>query len=252
MSMYRLFASLCVTAFLLVKALPVNAADSPATEDWQYFGEVYLWGAAIGGESAAGDDIDISFSDIMDNLDLGIMAALGARKGKWTLLTDAIYLDLESEESSTANLIGIPVKADLDVELRGWIVTAAGGYNLVETDGYRLDLLAGARYLWLDLDLKFDLGTKKVPFSESEGYLDAIVGVRGKSEFAQKWALVYHLDAGTGDTDFSWQALGAVNYRFDKVDAVFGYRYLEWNFDDDKAFNDLDISGPFVGVKVQF
>ena len=80
-------------AFLLLAALPVSAADSPATDDWQYVGEVYLWAAGIGGTSAAGDGIDISFSDLAKNLDMGFMgfAGGGARAGGDWLRTSSIW-----------------------------------------------------------------------------------------------------------------------------------------------------------------
>jgi hypothetical protein len=52
----------------------------------------------------------------------------------------------------------------------------------------------------------------------------------------------------------TWQALGAINYRFQRVDAVVGYRYLDWDFDDGDMlnFDDLNLSGPFAGVKFLF
>jgi hypothetical protein len=35
---------------------------------------------------------------------------------------------------------------------------------------------------------------------------------------------------------------------------VFGYRYLKWDFDDGDMlnFDELDLSGPFAGIKVRF
>ncbi len=41
---------------------------------------------------------------------------------------------------------------------------------------------------------------------------------------------------------------GGVGYRFDRVDAVLGYRHLEWRFDDSPVFDDQNRSGPFAGV----
>ena len=61
-----------------------------------------------------------------------------------------------------------------------------------------------------------------------------------------------HLDIGTGDTDLTWQALAGIGYRFDRFDMVAGYRYLKWEFDDNSALDNLDISGPMVGGKFRF
>ena len=80
--------------------------------------------------------------------------------------------------------------------------------------------------------------------------------MRGKADLSDKWYLRYHLDAGTGDTDFTWQALAGFGYQFNKMDAVFGYRHLEWDFDDGDTFgatfDDLNFSGPYAGVKYLF
>lgn len=57
-----------------------------------------MGGAGIGGTSSAGDDIDISFSDLIDDLNMAIMGSLQARKDKWTLLADVIYLAVSADQ----------------------------------------------------------------------------------------------------------------------------------------------------------
>ncbi|MGB5613095.1 MAG: hypothetical protein WBM67_10610, partial [Sedimenticolaceae bacterium] len=92
-----------LVAGMLALMMPLaQAAGESADESWQFDGAVYLWGAGIGGTSAAGDDIDISFSDLIDNLDMAFMGSLEARKDKWTLLADVIYLDVSDGQTSTA------------------------------------------------------------------------------------------------------------------------------------------------------
>lgn len=252
MNINRFFCNMAMTV-LLLPLLPANAADSPTSGDWQFAGQVYGWGASIGGTSAEGDDIDIDFSDLLDNLDMTLMATLAARKDKWLLLADIIYLDVEDDQTTTANLIGRPTQTKINVELKSWVVTVAGGYSVIDTDKYNLDLLAGGRYLWMEADLEFDLGIIQQKYSDSGHTWDGIVGVRGEVELADKWYANYYLDAGAGeDTNLTWQVQAGLNYRFKKVDAVLGYRYLDWDFDDDDTFDDLNISGPYAGVKFWF
>jgi hypothetical protein len=244
---------------MLSLGLPLaQAASDPASGDsWRFGGDVYLWGAGLGGATSAGDDIDISFDDLLDNLDMALMGSLAARKGKLSLIADVIYLDVSDSTSSTANLINRPVTADLGVKLKSWIVTAIGAYKIVETDSTRLNLLAGARYLYLDADLDFRIvsagpfGPWQEKYSDSGHVWDGIVGLRGSTELSDKWYLNYHFDVGAGDSALTWQALAGFNYRFSNVDAAFGYRYLKWELDND-AFNDLDVSGPFAGVRFSF
>lgn len=185
------------------------------------------------------------------------MGLLEARKDKWTLLADVIYLDVSADQNSTANLISRPVTANLDVGLKSWIVTAAAAYAISETDSTRLSLLAGGRYLYLDVDLGFKIsavgpfGPWREKVSDSGHVWDGIVGLRGRTELSDKWYLTYHADIGAGDSDLTWQAIAGLNYRFSKVDAAFGYRYLKWKLNND-TFDDLDISGPYAGVRFSF
>jgi len=246
------------TVGVLAMLLPFAAATGASGEDsWQFEGDLYIWGAAIGGETEAGDDFDMSFGDILDNLDMTFMGALQARKGKWSLLADVIYMDLSNGMSSTAKQINRPVRADLDVGLKSWVITGAAGYTVIQTDSTRLDLLAGGRYLDLKADLDFKIsaehgGPWQQKVTDSEYFLDGIVGVRGVTRLSDKWYLSYYADVGSGDTDLTWQVLAGFNYRFDKVDAGFGYRYLKWEFDDGGVLNDLDINGPYAGVRFKF
>ncbi len=55
-----------------------------------------------------------------------------------------------------------------------------------------------------------------------------------------------------GDSELTWQVFGGVGYRFDRVDAVLGRRPMEWRSDDSPVFDDVNLSGPFAGVKFLF
>jgi hypothetical protein len=57
---------------------------------------------------------------------------ISARKGKWTLLADIIYLSINQETSSTANIIGVPEKVDVDVKLEGFVSTLLAAYRVQE------------------------------------------------------------------------------------------------------------------------
>ena len=245
-----------LATLLLATAAPVVAAEEPGSDQWAFGGEVYLWGATIKGESNAGDDVDIPFSDLIDNLEFAVMGTLAARKEKWALFADIIYLNVQDDIKATANIIGQPQKTKVDVELKGFVPTLGGAYAVMETDNTVLDVLAGARYFWLNVAAKIDVGSQKVKYSYSGQVWDGIVGLRGKTELNDKWYLTYYGDIGTGDSDLTWQLAAGINYRFKKVDAIVGYRYLKWEFDEGKdlgeELDNLDFGGPFAGVKFRF
>jgi hypothetical protein len=255
-----------IIALLLAAAAPLSAEAGSGgdrvewfggapSDRWIYGGEVYIWGANINGETTSGAPIEVDFDDLFEHLEIGFMGVLAAAKDKWTLLVDFIYLDVEDDDKGTVNISGSPTSAKIDVELKGFISTLGGAYSFLETDTTRLNLVAGARYLWLEVDLDVDVGPVSGDGSDSDQVWDGIVGLRGKTELNEKWYLTYYGDVGTGESDKTWQALAAISYRFESVDAVLGYRYLKWEFDkagDMLNFDELDLSGPFAGVKFRF
>ena len=154
-----------------------------------------------------------------------------------------IYLDAEDSGTIAPGL-------NANVELTNWIITPLVGYNLVDTGKSRLDIVGGARYLYMKADLRVDaLGARA---EDSGSNWDAIIGARGAVDLAEKWYLFGYLDIGTGESDLTWQAFGGVGYRFKWFDVVAAYRYLRWDFDDNQALDDLYLHGPGVGIRFAF
>ena len=141
-----------VLCCFLATASPAMAETGSDQDGWKFGGSAYLWAAGVEGTDAAGDEIDVSFSDVLEDLDGGLMGIIAAQKGRWTLIADIIYLSIHQATSSTANIIGIPSKIDVDVKMKGYISTFGVSYRVIDDDGTSLDLMAGARYFKLDLD----------------------------------------------------------------------------------------------------
>ena len=58
---------------------------------------VYLLGVGIEGTTGIGPvetEIDLSFGDILDHLELSAMGLFRARKGRWAFLGDAVFMGL--------------------------------------------------------------------------------------------------------------------------------------------------------------
>jgi hypothetical protein len=232
--------------------LPVKAATGSEPERWAFGGSAYLWAAGVEGTSAEGDEIDVSFTDLLGSLEGGLMGILAARKGRWTLIADVLYLSIHEDTSSTAKLIGFPVKLDVDVKLKGFVSTLGAAYRVIDEDMTSLDLLAGARYFNLDVDFDADVGAGKIEYSDSGDALDGIIGGQALISLTDRWYTSFYGDVGAGDSKLTWQAWPGVGYRFENVDAVAGYRHLAWETDDGDTFKDLSFSGPMLGVKFSF
>lgn len=250
--MTRRYQALAATIFFAAGSGIANADDEFVADGWHFEAEAYLWGAALGGDTARGDDVDIGFNDIVDNLNYGLMGYGVARKGNYSLLFDTIYLNLETDESTTGNLVGIPLSIDVDVELQGVITAVGVGYNLLERETTQLDIFGGGQYFWLQSELDFEVNDQEQKFSDSDHVFDGIIGVRGTTNLSDRIYAIYLASGGAGDSDYTWQVWGTLNYRLGIVDLAAGYRYLSWNFDDNRAFQDLNVHGPILGAKIRF
>jgi len=221
-----------------------HADESDSENGWQFAIAPYLWGAGIGGKTQAGAPIDISFNDLFDNLEGAFMASFEARKNKWMMLADYIYLDV----AATKQVGPLPITGNL----KSNVVHLAGGYNLYQEKS-RLDLIFGARNLDLDLGLSTVIMGNPVSTSQSGNILDGIVGVKGQLTLSKRWYLPYYVDIGTGDSDFSWQAMAGASFRAAKwVDLALVYRHMEWDFGKDKPVADINFSGPAFGAIFRF
>ncbi|MEN8759955.1 MAG: hypothetical protein ABF303_15965 [Desulfobacterales bacterium] len=238
--------SICGAAILvwIVCSAGIVSAQETAVDDrWEFFGELYFWGASVDGKSADGSDVDADFDDIIGDVNFAFMGAAGVSKGKWSLGADLIYVNIEDSGD-------IAPGVSANVELTNWVITPLVGYRVADTEKSRLDIVGGARYLYLDADLRVDALGARV--DESGSNWDAVIGARGSVDLAKKWYLFGYLDIGTGESDLTWQALGGIGYRFKYVDLVGAYRYLSWEFDDDQALEEQQLHGPGVGIRFAF
>lgn len=238
-----------------------STGAAAAGEDWQYSATVYLWAAGINGETAGGAEIDVDFDTLLDNLNMGFMATLEARRGPWSFVADAVYLNIGANGSASVEVPVAPgstatVDLDAGVKSRGWALNLLGAYTVWANEQASLDVLAGARYL--ELKAEFDLGVAAGQYrvERSRSVLgtawDGVVGIKGRVNLGDRWHLPYYLDVGTGDSDFTWQAFGGVGYTFDWGEVSLVYRHIDWDFGSGGKLDDLNFSGPAAAVTWHF
>jgi len=241
-------AALAITVSLFLP--PIATADEPGATTWEYFGELFALGADVDVTASSGETIGADFDDILDGLEFAAMATLAARRERTVLFFNYIYADVEDSDGLMLDLGGGPVPVNVEAGVKNLIATLGGGYELVREDARSLSIVGGARYLELDADIKLSVGsTVLAEASDSGSNWDGIIGVRGHMDLSDRWYVHYYADVGTGDSDSTWQAVAGINYRFERLDAVLGYSHMEWDFDSDELLGDLEIGGPYVGIK---
>lgn len=242
---------LVVLAMVSATAPSVLAAEAAAQEskDWEFRIVPYIWGAGIQGDVGIGrlpaQGVEASFSDIWNNLEIAGMAAFEARKGRWGVLVDAIYIDL-GDTVPTPD----PAYGNADVSMNQQLYSGLMTYRIYGAEKVTVDMGWGPRYVRIDSALELTSGVaqgRKV--SGTEDWWDWLAGVRVIGHPGKRWSLMGYADIGGGGSELTWEAVVAASFAFNKtVSLPFGYRYLSIDYDQNSLLYDVAMEGPFLGV----
>lgn len=253
-------------------ALP-GAASAQWSDQWQFGATLYGYLPTISGQSnfPAGSTpgVSVDVDRILDDLKFVFMGSFQARKGRWGFFTDVVYIDVGDDRSGSRDLviggIGIPASAEASVryDLKGLVWTIAGEYGVHATREASLDVFAGARLVDVEGDIRWNLSGDigSIPVSGRSGssnagrsQWDGIVGVKGRLRFGEdrRWFVPYYLDVGAGESDLTWQAQAGLGYSWGWGDVVLAWRYLDYDLGSGKAFRDLTLNGPELGVVLRW
>lgn len=237
---------------LLALTAATCAAVSAAEEELRFTLPVYAWVPNYDFELPSGQKGEITQDDILSNLDMAFMAQPRVDMGRWSLVTDFIYMDLSNKDRSQV----LPFLDLRQVQLQEYVITPTVGYQVYSSGRTFVDIYGGARYIWIEPTLKFQRQPPLRPGSfhesESANKWDGIVGVRGNLSLGTHWSVPYAADAGTGQSDYVVNLMLGVAYHFSSVDAVLAYRYLDYDFGDDWLLKTATPSGPLLGVVFRF
>lgn len=235
---------------------PASAQLATVSDAWQFEVTPYIWLAGIDGDVKNGrlatNGAEASFSDILSDLEFGLMGTFEARKGRWGVLVDGIYLDLSSTATTPDRRFG-----DVNVDLTTQLYSAAATYRVADGP-VKFDVLGGARYLYVKSDLDVASGTPPALFRgrrvvDSDRWWDGYVGARVLYPFAERWSVVGYGDLGGGGSNLTWQLLGGVNYELSKTfSAKLGYRYLQIDREDADFVYDVALGGFYLGAGIRF
>lgn len=222
-----------------------------SSESWVFSVTPYVWMYGLDGDvriRSAEADFDVSFGDILENLDVALMLHAEAWKGRYGLFIDPSYgrLLTEGESSST----GVDVETDLI------LVDFGGFYRVLDQRSAGLartaDLSLGGRYVYLRNEIDFTAATDR---KLSNDFIDLTVGARYSMDLTRRVGLMIGGDVGGFDfgasSEFAWNAEALSSFRFGESGRLWaGYRILDFDRDDGGS-NGLDVqfSGPIVGYE---
>jgi len=266
-----------VTAMIFMT--PAQAQSAAPADQWTFSITPYLWLPNVNGTlkysippgAGGSPEVEAGPNDYLQNLQSVIMLSGEARRDRWSVFTDVIYMAFTDEESSvrSINFGGSLVSSSLNLattsSFRGTAWTLGTGYAVQTGHDVTLDVFGGLRYFELDASTNWQLvtditgpgGGQTFPrtggISEKLALWDGIVGVRGRFPLGSSdWSIPYYLDIGAGSSQLTWQGMLGVAYSFKWGGVTLAYRDLYYDQEDDKLIQDLSFSGPALGVTVRF
>ena len=279
---------ICAAILALALAGASGAAAAQDNSDrWQFSLTPYLWLPTIDGalkysppSGGGSPTLEVGPTDWLDLLNIGALISGSARKGRYSISSDFVYLSLTSENDGRVisvedNItvpgvpVPIPISATLNLNTRtdldGLVWMIAAGYALQETETSSLDVFAGARYFSVDVATSWDLtadittpgGTVVLPaqgsIASDVDIWDGIIGVRGYANFVSgKVSVPYYFDVGAGDSDLTWNAMLGMSREFGWGELVIAYRHLDYDQDADGLLKNFSFSGPGIGARFNF
>ncbi len=198
------------------------------------------------GSGGTETDVDVSFGDVFDRVDLGLAGVFEARYRRWVGLFDLVYSSVTADqENATQTIRALMDQVTLQPEL---------GYTLVERPWGGVDGLIGARFWNFDLDIKVIEGSTETDVaSGDQQWLDGTVGARVRYSSGRHWHLLLRGDAGAGGSDLTWQVLGGAGLDVGSCCvALATYRHLDVDYQSDDFISDVYLTGPALGLEIKF
>jgi hypothetical protein len=233
---------------------PKPSSPQSSSDTWQFQFTPYLWIPTISGRAGIGNRVIDTTTSIGGDSDVeinfGVMGTFEARKDKLIFLTDLQYSDLASEKGNPG-----PFFSSTRASFKTFVLDPEIGYRLLDNGkGATIDVLGGIRVWHLNANLAFRAGIlPAVEVSRSRGWVDGVVGLRGKAALSQRWFVTGKADLGGGGSKFTYQLFGGVGVNVGKRFAfVGGYRDLNVNYDKDGFLFDMSLHGPIFGVGMKF
>lgn len=233
--------ALCLATFMV----PAMAGEE---DTWKVEFTPYVWAAGLDADVTIANrtaNVDASFSDLLDNLDMAAAFLATAQYNSWVTWLQVDYLDMSTDFSKG------PASGSVDTEMT--MSTFGFGYQFQGwKPGQTFDVLLGVRNLKLDNKLKMGVLGE---FSSDRSITDPVVIVRPSIPLSEHWRFNPTLSYGTGgDSEKTYELQPQFQYQAWKNGAFrFGYRKVGYDIESSRG-NTFDgaFEGPFIGFGMTF
>jgi hypothetical protein len=240
----------------------VQSTDAADTGDrWLVRVAPYLWATSLDGNATVKgikSDVDVSFSDILEDLSLAGMLLADVQKNRFGVAVNGVFARLSPDSE-----VG-PIKIDTTSDM---VQLGVAPYYRVVDWAYRtspsgkplrlvVEPEAGFRFTYLRAELDVRNGGPSV--DDSESWVDPLIGSRFGIDLSDRWNLTAEANVGGFGvgSDLAWNVQGFVGYRTSlfgmPTTLAAGYRALHQDYDHDDFEWDVTMYGPVLGAVLRF
>lgn len=232
---------------------PIDTGNEGTDRRWVI--SPYFWFSGIDGSVTVGGNRvsgSVSFSDLLENLDMGLIVHVEHHRKGWTIFFDNVVMWLSDDLDRPANSeVSMSLAA---IELGGAFPIFGPDQETWQTP-LTIEGLVGFRYIYLDQEV--EIGSFEADHSDQ--FIDPFFGGRGMWSITDAWSLTARGDIGGFGigSKLSWQVAGMVQWQtLDWLTVALGYRLLDidWSTGGGTGEHGLDVqfSGPFLGASFSF
>jgi hypothetical protein len=231
---------------------PAPQKAATANDDnWHLGVSPYLWFAGVHGTVGAlgrAASVHASATDVLSKLNIGLMGAVEARKRRFVLPIDFMWIKLSNDKALPEN--PFPGLASIRVKVTQTILTPKVGYRFVDNPKLQADALVGLRYWHLGENLSFQPSGLLSNYSKAANWADVVAGAKFAIALSPKAVVTVLGDAGAGQANVDYQVAALFGYKIKPTIILgAGWRYLDVNYRPSSSFvYDAAQSGLLLGV----
>jgi hypothetical protein len=229
---------------------PTQSKGIGESSNWHIAVAPYLWFPGMHGTvGTAGRELSVhaSATEILSNFRFGLMGAVEFRHKRLVLPMDGMWVRLEDDKP-------LPLEEMVTTarfKAQQIILTPKIGLRVIDEEKVKIDALTGFRYWHLGESLTFNPTALDLSFSNSQNWVDPLVGGRIQLALARKIAVNVLGDVGGWGTGshLDYQVVGLLGFRIKPTWTLQGgYRYMGVDYRSGGFLFDVITSGVIFGL----
>ena len=232
-----------------------NALPSDWHVDWI---PVYLWFTGLHGNVGANGTVvpvNVSFSQAIQQLNIGLLTNLDVRRKRIGVDTDLIFMSLSSDQKTTP--VGpAPKYVGFQANSKELIVDPELYLRLIDNGKGSIDAIGGGRFWDLNNSLNlYPPNGSTVTAGQTQQWVDPVLGARFRLN-ANK-GIFFNLKGDAGGfgvgSQLTYQIYAGMGKEFkQRYSVLLGYRYLYVDYTSGGFVYDVHMNGLLTGFNIHF